>query len=259
MGGSPALRFAAGRGQAVQGSADAPVLRTAPFGRALPILAASARFSCCCCDNTLRSGPLHCASFATRRFGRCSWRRASLRLLWLRSLRSAGLRYRKTTAPARLPLVARLFLRSRAAQARKKALRRPLAPLQQGAGHGLKRARRPRRTICVQATQANKQGPLHGVFYWGVPQAPAIMPRLAARSSSSGSTASRWSAATPSQGPLRGGSTGSLEAGPQTPWPRVFKACSGASARCCPAAGAGLVQGQQLAAAAQAAGGFQGA
>lgn len=38
----------------------------------------------------------------TRRSAHRSWRRSSLRLLWLRSLHSAGLRYRKAHHPARL-------------------------------------------------------------------------------------------------------------------------------------------------------------
>ena len=91
----------------------------------------------------------------------------------------------------------------------------PVSSPKAGAGRRLKKARHQRVKLAFRPRR-QKQGPLRGASHWGVPQAPASMPRLKkARSSSSGSAACRWSATTPSQGRLRRVTIGACR--PQTP------------------------------------------
>ena len=138
LGGSPALRFAPGRGQAVQGCASlpccAPLPSVAPFP-SLPHPAESAAAMGTSPNAPARLLPL---PSPTRRSAQPSLRRAELRLLRLRSLHSAGLRYRKNR-PRPAPYGRPAHPRSRAAQGLKKGPTPPVRSPQSGAGRRLKK------------------------------------------------------------------------------------------------------------------------
>ena len=156
----------------------------------------------------------------TRRFVRCSYRRASLRLLWLRSVRSAGLRYRKPTRTRPAPVSRPALSPLPGHTGPKKALRHPSAPPTIRGGPQAEKIPPP--TLqCLRSGHAGQRiRPASRRFLLGSAPSPRHHALASARSSSSGSAAARWSAATPSQGPLRGESIGGLTADPLTPWPR---------------------------------------
>ena len=182
MGGPPALRAATGRGQAVQGSASLPCCAPLPSLGPFPSFPHSPDTPAAQRDSVPRAGPPHFAPCANAALRSSLLRPSSLGLLRLQSLHSASLRYRKPTprpasrwSASRPPPTHRTATRPR--KVPKRPSRRPPAPPDAAAGHRLKMpatcppksAFRPRR---------QKQGPLRGGFHWGVPQAPAIMPRL---------------------------------------------------------------------------------
>ena len=158
------------------------MLRTTPFGRALPILPAFPRYSSCSArprstrrPTSFRSlhqrgapflapdVPLHSACYGSSRCIRPAYATANQR---------PASRWSVSRPSANPPH------RCQVAQGPQKALTPPVSTPYAARRPPARKCRPPAPKVCVQATQANGIGPLRGGFCWGAPQAPAIMSRL---------------------------------------------------------------------------------